>query len=74
MRSGDGKSAGADQIASVADDQGAIPWEVWNLAVILLIASVTVGNSTEDAGLDCGRAVFDGAVDESGTLTARDVS
>lgn len=68
MSSSDGEGAGADQVAAVADDEGAVSWVVWNASVVLLVAGVTVGNGTKDAGLDCGRAVLNGAVDESGTL------
>ena len=74
VSSSDGKSAGADQVAKVADDESAVAWEVWNLAVILLVAGVTIGDCTEDAGLDCGRAVLNGAVDESGTLAVMGVN
>lgn len=68
MSSGDGESTRADKITSVANDESAVGWEVWNAAVILLVAGVTVGNGTEDAGLDGSRAVLNGAVDESGSL------
>lgn len=74
MSSSDGKGAGADQVAGVADDKGAVGWEVWNASVVLLVAGVTVGNGTEDAGLDCGRAVLNGAVNKSGTLAVRGIS
>lgn len=68
MGNGNGKSAGADKITDVANDLCAVGGEVWNAAVILLIASVTVGNSAKDAGLDSSRAILNGAVDESGSL------
>ena len=68
MSSSDGESARADKITSVANDEGAVGWEVWNAAVILLVAGVTVGNGTENAGLDSRRAVLNSAVDESGSL------
>lgn len=68
MSSGDGQSAVADKITGVANDLCAVSWEVWNAAVILLVASVTVGNSAKDAGLDSSRAILNGAVDKSGSL------
>lgn len=68
MSSSDGESARADKITSIANDESAVGWEVWNAAVILLVAGVSVGDGTEDAGLDSSRAVLNGAVDESGTL------
>ena len=68
MGRSDGESARADKITNVANDESAVGWEVWNAAVILLVAGVSVGDGTEDAGLDCGRAVLNGTVDESGSL------
>ena len=74
MRNSDGKSARADQIANVANDESAVSWEVWNAPVVLQVLGVTVGLSAENAGLDCSRAVLNGAVNESGSLAVRGVS
>lgn len=70
MGCGDGESARADEIASVADDLDLLAWEAWDLAVVLLVAGVTVGNDTVDAGLDAVGEILNGSVAKSGTLAA----
>lgn len=65
---GDGEGAGADKVTAVADDESLLAWEVWDLAVVLLVAGVTVENNTLDAVLDGLGEILNGAMAESGTL------
>ena len=69
MRREDYKSAIADFVSLVADDFRLGWWEGGDLAVVLLILSVAVGNDSCDLVFDVCRKGFNGLVRHSSALT-----
>lgn len=63
------QSPSANCISRVANDKYFVPWEVGNLAVVLLVLGVTISDNACDLVLDCLREVLNCAVTKSSTLT-----
>lgn len=68
MRGQDSESPRADKIARVTDDQDLLLRKVGDLASVLQVLGIAVGDNACDLVLDSSRAVFDGAMGESSAL------
>jgi hypothetical protein len=69
MRASDDESAGADEIAGVAEDLGAVLGVRWDLATVLEVLGVPKENGTGDLLADGGVDISNSSGSESSTLT-----
>lgn len=74
MSSSDGKSTGADEIATRTEDLGPVGRVVGDSTAVLEVLGVSEKNGADDLVADSSAGVTDGGGGESGTLTVTDIS